>query len=103
MLEIVSKIEKSVTGSEMPNKNTALLSIFAFADLLIRVVLPLLLLFSPFARFHIYAWILIGQFLLGDIISVKFGKKYSVMILIAALELCVFADIIRSCFLYMTQ
>ena len=100
VMEFIWRFEEGDADKETIKQEPLALQIFAAVDLLVRLILPVLLLLSPFERFRIYAWIFIAEFLTSDIILSKVGKKYYLMamVFISALELCIFADIIRSCF-----
>jgi len=105
VMEFIWRFEESDADKETVKQEPLALQIFAAADLLVRLVLPILLLLSPFERFRIYAWIFIVEFLTSDIILSRVGKKYYLvaMVIMSALELCIFADIIRSCFFALWQ
>ena len=100
ILNILSKFEIVDFELDAPKKEVAQMRTFAVADLLTRVVLPAMLLFSPFKRFNTYAWILIAEFLLGDILSINVpkDKKHYMLIVISAVKLCIFMDVARACF-----
>lgn len=100
VMEFVWRYEDGDIDKEKIKKEPLSLQILALADLLVRMVLPILLLLSPFERFRIYAWVFIAEFLMGDIIMSRLKGKYYLMsmVIVSALELCIFADIIRNCF-----
>jgi hypothetical protein len=99
VIDLISRFEASDVNDEKIKQEPLVVKIFAFTDLLIRIVLPILLLLSQFQRFHIYAWIFIAEFFISDIILSKVAKKYYLTILLSATELCIFTDVIRSSFL----
>jgi hypothetical protein len=98
VLDVISSFENNDEKNEILKKDINLIKIFVAMDFIVRMILPFLLLFSPFKRFHIYGWIFIAQFLMSDIVMLGIKKKYYFIILLSAVELCIFVDIIRGCF-----
>jgi hypothetical protein len=97
IFDFISRFENG--GEALIKQESAGFKFFAVTDLLVRVILPILLLFSSFKRFHIYGWILVAEFLFGNVVMLKIKEKnYYPVILISALELFIFIDIIRSCY-----